>query len=120
MLEPAPKVCLLSDDLTLVREFVKSSASARIKLDVVQAPSELYDSPGLTDYQLVFVDADAPLVEIERAIAGLKARDPWARIVPIARGNGSIDDEFRLRRLGIFYYLTRPLERDELLALFWA
>ncbi|MBI3071593.1 MAG: hypothetical protein HYY84_05625 [Deltaproteobacteria bacterium] len=110
----------MSEDLALVREFVRSTANARIKLDVVQAPGELYDSPGLADYQLVFLDADAPLVEIERAIAGLKARDPWARVVPIARGNGSIEDEFRLRKLGIFYYLTRPLERDELSALFWA
>lgn len=100
-----------------------------------QTRQHLTDALGPTSHAVTFVDAatellrvclrqgaDLALVDLELGppagedlVALLRDVDVDLKVVPLA-GPGDVDKEFALRGVGIFYYMLKPIDRDELMA----
>jgi DNA-binding response OmpR family regulator len=96
---------------------------------------DLTDAFGDTGHSLTLVDAatellrvclrqgaDLALVDLELGppagkdlVALLRDVDGDLKVVPLA-GPGDVDKEFALRGEGIFYYMLKPIDHDELMA----
>ena len=109
-------------------EVIVATTCARTRQD-------LTDALGTTPHHVTFVaastdllrvclrqGADLALVDLELGppagedlIALLRDVDVDLKVVPLA-GPDDVNKEFALRGVGIFYYMLKPIDRDELMA----
>jgi DNA-binding NtrC family response regulator len=63
-------------------------------------------------FSAVVVDVESETLSPEDCITLAKAAAPYTPIIVVAREN-SLDAEKSVRQMGIFYYLVRPLDKEE-------
>ena len=86
------------------------------QVTVVETPTELLRACLRGAAELALVDMDlGPLPEVE-LIGLLREVDDRLMVVPLVGANHAAL-EFSIRSLGVFYYMLKPVDPDELLAL---
>jgi DNA-binding NtrC family response regulator len=63
-------------------------------------------------YSTVVVDIECESLSPEDCIALAKAAAPYTPIV-VVTGESSLDAQRAVRQMGIFYYLVRPIQKEE-------
>ena len=85
------------------------------KVTFVEAGTELLRVCLRQGADLALVDLDLGPPTGEDLVALLRDVDVDLKVVPLA-GPDDVDKEFALRGVGIFYYMLKPIDHDELMA----
>jgi DNA-binding response OmpR family regulator len=112
-----PAVLVIDDDI-MIRELLKLHLSnagykARSAADPAEGIKSVIDSPP----DLILLDVDMPYMSGLEVLHALKA-DEHSRHIPVVMLTGRTDDEtwMEATKAGANAYLTKPVDRDELLS----
>lgn len=110
------KILVIDDDLSmldLLRVHLNAAGHAvQVAEDAAIAVRTLFASLP----EIIICDINMPYLDGFELLAALSA-DPLTQAIPVIFLSGRVDDEsfVRARDLGVAAYLTKPVQRDELL-----
>lgn len=107
-------VAVVSGDEGLVARISEAAGLARLTYQTFTDGAGVAGGIAFQDFRIAFLDLEGG--ELIHSIERLKSHSPWTMVVPIAR-RSLAEEEFRVRQLGIHYYLTLPFDAEELSAL---
>ncbi len=113
--DPAMEVIVATNCGHTRQNLEAAFGSSPHRLTIVAAATELLRVCLRQGADLALVDLDLGPFGGQDLIALLRDVDADLKVVPLA-GPGDVNQEFALRGVGIFYYMLKPIDRDELMA----
>jgi DNA-binding NtrC family response regulator len=106
---------LVVDDEAAQREILRTILAAEgYQVETARTAAEALEKGGRTRFDLVLTDLRMPGADGLSLIRELSREDPPTLVI-IMTGFGSLDSAEQAMKNGAFDYLTKPLERDDLL-----
>ncbi len=106
---------LVVDDEAAQREILRTILVAEgYQVEVAKSAGEALEKGGRTRFDLVLTDLRMPGADGLSLVRELSREDPPTLVI-IMTGFGSLDSAEQAMKQGAFDYLTKPLERDDLL-----
>ena len=109
------RILLVEDDDMLRDAVTRGLRSAGFAVDVAADGAEALDKAGFTDYDVVVLDRDLPVVHGDEVCRSLIAGPRPPRIIMLT-AFGEVSDRVDGLRLGADDYLTKPFSMSELVA----
>ena len=109
------RVLVVEDHAALAREVALRLRRERMAVDLAFDGREALDKAGTTDYDVVVLDRDLPVVHGDEVCRVLAAREGGPRVLMLTAARG-IDDVVEGLRLGADDYLSKPFAMAELVA----
>lgn len=107
-------VLIIDDDASFRRILEYHLNEAGYKTAVAENGEKALDLFSEHNYQAVLTDLNMPGLSGEEILKQIKRQSPDTPVIVIT-AFGSIDSAVEAMKLGAFHYLTKPLNRDELL-----
>ena len=106
---------LVVDDEAAQREILRAILTAEdYEVETAGTAKEALDKGGRQRFDLVLTDLRMPGADGLSLVRSLSREDPPTLVI-IMTGHGSLDTAEQAMKQGAFDYLTKPLERDDLL-----
>ncbi|HTX52122.1 MAG TPA: sigma-54 dependent transcriptional regulator [Candidatus Baltobacteraceae bacterium] len=106
---------LVVDDEASQREILRAILSAEgYSVETAATAAEALEHGGRQHYEVILTDLRMPGADGLSLVRSLSREDPPTLVI-IMTGHGSLDSAGQAMQLGAFDYLTKPLERDDLL-----
>ncbi len=106
---------LVVDDEAAQREILRTILAAEgYQVEVAKSAAEALDKGGRRRFDLVLTDLRMPGADGLSLVRELSREDPPTLVI-VMTGFGSLDSAEQAMKQGAFDYLTKPLERDDLL-----
>ncbi len=108
-----PRVAIIDDEPIACREIRRGLERNRYDIETFGDGESGLNRMGIVPFDLVLCDLRLPTISGLNTLKAIKERYPETEVI-VMTGYGSVDTAVDAIQAGAFYYITKPLKRDEL------
>ncbi len=109
------RLLFVDDEEEFVNYMTKRLRRHEFEIHAYTNPVEALEKTEGQRYDVGLLDLKMPEMDGEELLGRLKQRDPTMEII-ILTGHGSIESAFRSAKVGVYEYLLKPCEFDDLVS----